>query len=514
MLIKLDYHPSPPQRRFHETDSDEALFGGEVGSGKTKALVMDALFMACRFPGIALYTFRGTYKEGEDTILEEIERSYPKEIGYYSKIDTTFYYVNGSKLKLRQCKTIEDAKKNDSKEFGILYVDEPQGLSFEVFDYLCTRVRANKKLGVKPQVKLTAMQGGKGHAWIKRNLVDPCIATPNRPVEITVVDDRTGEKFIITREFIPAATRDNKYVDDGYIARMNARSEKLRRKLLTYDWNAIEGQAFREWVDRPYLDSERKQPNYRNTHVVPDFPIPEHWPIFRGYDYGRAKPYSFLWFTRGDETYGGRLFLIRELYGGKEDESGMDEPVSKQAEKALIIERAFVAKHGYVEGVADPSIFAKSPWEDESIASMMGNRYDEETGELIREGIEFLDPRYEKSVAQNIINNRLQGKELIHEALIFDGAGFPGFQVFESCAQFRKHFPELVVSPKNPDDVDSEDTADHDYDAFRYVVMLTKPRAKKIVDIPKRRRWDPLDVNKDRRENDGKLLEIKVPEIM
>lgn len=504
MVISIPYHPSPAQRRFHESQSDEVLFGGEIGSGKTTAVVMDNLIKMLQYPGVTPYIFRATYQQGEDTILQAMEQHYPKELGRFNKEDMTYYCISGSKARLRQCKTLEDAKKNDGKEFSILYIDEPQHLDRDAQDYLCTRVRANKKLGIKPQVKMSAMQGGKGHPWIKRTFIDPL--EPNVPKAIKVHSDRTGVDYEITREFIPAATRENKNLDSGYMGRMEMRLEKHKRAMNYSDWNAIEGQAFPEWVDKPY-DKDGK-PTDKWTHVISAEAfgeIPAHWPIYRGYDYGRAKPYSFLWFTRGDETYNNRLFLIAELYGGTEDEEGLDEPASKQAEKALIIERPLIEKHGWIEGVADPSIFAKSAFADESIASVMEEH-----------GIYFRDPRHDPEVAQNVINNRLQGKELIHELLIFDANGYPGFQVFDTCKNFRKHFPELVKDPKNPDDVNSDNTNDHDYDACRYVVVLTKPKVKMPVPISKKRRYNPLDTGERLYGNDdnGKVLTINIPNVV
>lgn len=498
MQVVINYHPSKPQRLFHDTEADEIMYGGELGGGKTKALAMDALLTALKHPGATMYVFRATYQQGADTLLEEMERSYPKEIAQYNKQEETWYFAGGSKLKMRQCRTLEDAKKNDGKEFNKLYIDEAQHLNFDAFDYLCTRPRANKALGVHPQVKFTAMENGKGHSWIKRNFVDPL--ENNVPKLYLVKDEKTGNETEIYRQFIPASLSDNKHVDDKYVGRLGMRAERLRKMARGSRWTNVEGAAFKEWVDKP-LD-ENGKPTDKWTHVIKAFEIPAHWPIYRGYDYGRAKPYAFGWFTRGDETYNNRLFMICELYGGTEDEEGLDEPASKQADKALVIESPLIDKHGWIEGVADPSIFAKSAFADESIASTMEEH-----------GIYFRDPRHDPEVAQNVINNRLQGKAIIHELLIFDAEGHPGFQVFDTCKMFRKHFPELTVDPKNPDDVDSDGTNDHDYDQFRYVAVLTKPKVKMPISAPSKFRRNPLDFESSNYDNHGGSKLIKLPTI-
>ena len=509
MVIECKYHPSRPQRLFHETKSDEVMYGGEVSGGKTKALIMEAMLKACKYPGVTIYLFRATYQQGEDTLLQEMERSYPPEIGKYVKLDQTFYVVNGSKIKMRQCKTLDDAKKNDGKEFSLLLIDEAQHLEHDAFDYLCTRPRANKDLGIQPQVKFTAMQGGKGHSWINRKYVKPLIA--NEPKQEIVTDSKTGEQYKVWRQFIPASLEDNFHVDRRYAARLAMRSDRLQKKVRSSDWNAVEGAAFPEWVDKP-LD-ENGNPTDRWTHVIKPFEIPPNWPIYRGFDYGRSSPYSVLWFARGDERYKNRLFLIHELYGGTEDEEGLDEPVSVIADKIARIEAPLLQKHGMIDGVADPAIFSKSAFSEESIAAVMATPMRDEHGNIVRHAIDFRDPRHDPEAANNVINNRLLGKELIHQALVFDADGHPSIQVFETCKWFRKHFPELTRDAKNPDDVDSDKTADHDYDAFRYVIMLTKPKVKAPVDIRKYRPRNPLGFTPREDSDDyGKVLQI--PEII
>jgi len=507
----MDYHPSEPQRLFHETTADEVGYGGEIGGGKTKALAMDMLFKAVKYPKANIYCFRATYQQGQDTLLEEIEHSYPPQIGRYNIGDTTYYFVNGSKIKIRQCNTLADAMKNDGKEFNILYIDEAQHLLYVVFDYLCLRPRANKNLGISPQVKFTAMQGGKGHAWIKRDYINGLM--PNEPKMTLVTDDRTGETYEIFRQFIPAALSDNKHVDSKYAGRLGMRSAKLRKKVTTNDWNAIEGQSFPEWVDKPTEDGKPDgKRNDKWTHVIKPFPIPEHWPIYRGYDHGYSSPFSGLWATRGDETYGNRLFFIAECYGGTEDEEGLRLPNSQIGEMLAFVEKPLMEKHGWVEGVADPSIYSRSSSSEESIADVLRNVIVAEINGHPT-GLEFHDPRFEEEFRNNVINNRLLGISLIHELLRFDGEGYPGVQVFDTCRRFCKHFPELVSSPKNPDDVDSDGTADHDYDAFRYIVMMTKPKVKTPIAMPRRRRFDPMGFGTEIYDGDDNGKVISMPEI-
>ena len=65
----LNYTPTPKQRLFHASDADEVLFGGAAGGGKSKAIVMDALFRCLKYPATHAYIFRRTYGELEDTVI-------------------------------------------------------------------------------------------------------------------------------------------------------------------------------------------------------------------------------------------------------------------------------------------------------------------------------------------------------------------------------------------------------------------------------------------------------------
>ena len=516
MIVEIDYHPSGPQKLFHESTADEAGYGGDIGGGKTKALTMDPLLTALKYHGLPMYCFRATYQQGADTLLEEMLRSYPERLATYNKDDMTWYFLGTerrgvpAKLRLRQCKTLADAMKNDGKELGKLYIDEAQHLFFDAFDYLCTRVRANREYGVQPQVKFTAMQGGNGHAWIKRHFVDKL--APNEVVLTVVTDIKTGETFEIYRQFIPASLEDNRHLDAKYAGRLGMRSERLQKRTRTNDWNAIEGQAFPEWVDKPYDKDGKKTDKW--THVVEDFPIPEHWPIVRGYDHGRSKPYSVLWFAQSDETYNNRLFLIHELYGGTEEEEGLDETASEIAAKIARFEAPLIEKHGYIEGIADPAIFGKSWFDDETVASVMATPEYNEAGKMVRPPIDFRDPRGDPEVAYNVINNRTQGFEMVKEALMFNAEGIPGFQVLTRCKWFRRHIPNLVRDPKNPDDVESKNQPDHDYDVCRLVIKVKRPMAIKPIAKPTRYRPDPLDFRRQAEDNGdtGKL--IRLPEVI
>ena len=80
--------------------------------------------------------------------------------------------------------------------------------------------------------------------------------------------------------------------------------EAERNALLYGSWDSFDGQVFREWRNDPqHYDDQRW------THVIDPFPIPRHWRIYRGFDFGYAKPFAVGWFAVDED---GRIYHIKE----------------------------------------------------------------------------------------------------------------------------------------------------------------------------------------------------------
>lgn len=240
--------------------------------------------------------------------------------------------------------------------------------------------------------------------------------------------------------------------------------EADRKALLYGDWNSFSGQVFTEFRDNP-----EGYNTHLWSHVINPFNIPEHWKIYRGFDFGYTKPFSVGWYAVDEK---GVIYRICEYYGctGTPNEGIKINPVEIAQNIKRIESTNILLKGKKIQGIADPAIF------------------NEETGQSIAEMM---------SKSPNFIyfdkadNTRIAGKMQFHYRLQFDEEGRSRFYVFNTCKHFIRTIPSLVYSETYVEDIDT-DTEDHIYDECRYVFMENPitPRIKKAEQIPE---YNPLE---------------------
>jgi hypothetical protein len=267
------------------------------------------------------------------------------------------------------------------------------------------------------------------------------------------------------RIFVPSTVFDNQILlqnDPNYLANLAMLPEAEKKALLYGDWNSFQGQVFAEWIDDAAHYADRIR-----THVITGFHIPDTWRIYRGFDFGYAKPFAVGWFAIDHDK---RMYHIRELYGCTDQpNTGVKWTPQQIAQKIKQIEAEDENLKGKsITGIADPSIFDES--RGESIAVMM-----------MREGIYF----------DKGDNKRLPGKMELHYRFAFDQNGIPMLYVFSTCRHFIRTMPSLVYDETDPEDVDT-DGEDHIYDMVRYVAM-ENPIAPKQVKERAAKQYNPLD---------------------
>ena len=447
---RVNYDPTPKQRLFHASCADEVLFGGAAGGGKSRAIVMDAFFRCLLFPQTHAYIFRRTYGELEDTIIREARSSYPHGLGRYNAARHEIELPNRSVIHFRHCAHRDDRYLYRGAEIQWLYFDELTSFEEEIYDFLKTRLRAKKALGVRPCVRSASNPGDIGHGWVKRRFVDAAPAMELFTSTITSRETKKRKRYRL--QYIPSLVTDNPHIGEDYLFQLENKPAALRNALLMGDWNAFEGQVFTEWQDRPEHYRDRLW-----THVVEPFAIPEHWPRYMSFDHGYSKPFSVGWWA---VSPAGTAYRYREWYGCEPGRANVGVRLTPRQIAQGILEREAQerAENIRIDRIADPAIFDRS--RGDSVAQQM----EPQAGEA---GVFFRPGEH----------NRLAGKMEIHERLRFDETGKPGMQVFSTCRDFIRTLPALPYSARAVEDVDSE-AEDHAYDETRYFCMARPLKAK------------------------------------
>lgn len=424
-----DYTASDRQTKFHTSEAFETLYGGAAGGGKTAAIVAEAITYGLEYPKARIYIFRKTIPELKQSVVPEIWKQCADAINIskalsYNAQDRVFTFTNGSIIQLAYLENPQDMYRYQSAEMHLLLIDELTHFTRDEYDYLKTRVRSTGEYPLK--VMSATNPGNVGHGWVKSYFID--IATPE-----TIYTDKNGN----TRQFIPAKVSDHpsEAFRKTYTQQLSSLVDpNLRRALLDGDWDIFAGQAFEEW--------RRETDDGKPWHVVQPFTIPPHWIRWFSYDWGYNSYAAGLWLARDPGSE--RIYIYREFYEHKM-------AASKQAE----IQNMLDSDENLVMRLADPSLWKQ-----------VGNA---DTGETVAAIFE----RHQR-VFQPANNDRKAGKNAVHESLAPQADGIPKLQVFSSCINFIRTFPNLPVDPNRVEDIDTR-AEDHLYDALRYGLMNQRP---------------------------------------
>lgn len=272
-----------------------------------------------------------------------------------------------------------------------------------------------KNCGIKsPQGNI---EGGVGHAWIKRLFIDREYHDGENP------DDYT---------FIRSGVRDNAPLmekDPGYIKALEALSPDLRRAWLDGDWDGLAGAFFPEFN--------------RSVHVCAPFDIPHWWRVYRALDYG-LDALSVVWAAMDDS---GDLWIYRHLEAGN-----------------LVISAAAAAiKNVQIPGEEERIVETYMPPDMRSRSRDSGkSQY-----EL------FCDAGIVGTFASN---DRIAGwinvKEWMRTLYGADGSPTARLHIFETCNTLIKNITAIQHDQRNPNDaaVVPHDIT-HAVDALRYLLV-------------------------------------------
>jgi predicted phage terminase large subunit-like protein len=227
---------TPKQAIYLNHPSEEGLYGGAAGGGKSDGILAGALQYA-DIPGYnALILRRNT------RLLEQGGALIPRSKAWLQDTDArwndqkkTWVFPSGATLTFGYLENRDDATNYKGTAWQYISVDELTEIPWEeAYDYLHSRLRKPSDEDdplhwVPLRMRCTTNPGGPGHEWVKRKFV-----TEKRPGHV----------------FIPAFLKDNPYLDQvDYEARLNKLHPIIRDQLLHGIWDAvIEGNVFKtEW---------------------------------------------------------------------------------------------------------------------------------------------------------------------------------------------------------------------------------------------------------------------------
>ena len=452
--------PNKKQAMALEDNHRYLAYGGARGGGKSWFVQRCATKYCLKYPGIKVLITRRTYRELQNNHITPLKKLL-HGIARYNQTDKVFTFYNASTISFGYCNCEADLGQYQGAEYDIWFADEAG--QFEVDWLLKIDACVRGANGLPKRTIYTLNPGGPSHGYFKRLFVDKRYEDGERPEDYAFI------QALVTDNFALMATQPE------YRQGLIKLPPKIREAWLNGNWDIYEGQFFEDFVPSPperkaieeHTTVETLRRQRRWCHVIDPFDIPAGWKIWRSYDWGYGKPFSFGWWAI---DYDGVLYRILELYGCTQNPNeGVKWTVDRQMQEAARIEREHPWLRGReILGVADPSIWDGS--KGESVADT-----------AIRHGLYF-DPG---------VNDRIPGWMQVHYRLRDDAEGYPGLYDFSWCKALIRKIPLLMYDQHRPEDLDT-DGEDHVADEVRYMCMA-RP-IKPVPDVKKEAvLFDPLD---------------------
>lgn len=265
---------------------------GGYGGGKSRPLLMEAIFHALEFPGSNSIIVRKTVPDLKRTVIDKFLSDVPKalyergsqERGTYNASDHIVYFppvpqfnkdgspilgalgkpeMRQSKLYFAACERIEDVGKFLSTEFVYIGFEELGEFPFLIWDAFEGRNRCSIP-GARPCMAGATNPFGIGWGWIQQLWIK------KKPVK-----GMDPEKYNPQQYWFIHST-----VDDNPIYRENKEyietleKSPMRDKIRWGKLDSVSGQYFANWDDK------------RHVRALTDFVFEPWQPVWIGWDYG------------------------------------------------------------------------------------------------------------------------------------------------------------------------------------------------------------------------------------
>lgn len=214
-------NPFDNQIDFLTYQSEELLYGGQAGGGKSDALLMAALQYVDQKDYSALL-LRRTYQDlsQPNAIMDRAKKwlhpyTSTGEV-HWSEKTKTFTFPSGSTLSFGYLAHDNDLDQYQGSELQFVGFDELTQFTEKQYTYLHSRLRKLKKSDIPIRMRAGTNPGGRGHNWVKKRFI-------------------LGDV-----PFIPSSFEDNIYLDtEEYTKSLMKLDELTRRQLMDGDWDAV-----------------------------------------------------------------------------------------------------------------------------------------------------------------------------------------------------------------------------------------------------------------------------------
>jgi len=432
--LLLDYTPSAKQIEAHETPHTWTMIGGAEWGGKTRWLVQECLRILLEYPGIEGLLCRFDYSDlvSPTQARDAFYAICPPALILkdYNSPPAWVRLKNGSRLTFAGLKDYKP-----SSEFGFIGIDQAEEVPERTVRLLRGRVRQWKGTPKQPHYRMLLT----------------CNPHPNIEWFLKACDN-----YPKTFRFIQSLPQDNPlFTEDFLTERREAYTEDQYRRLILGSWDVFSGQALPEYD--------------RNIHVVEPFPNwqTEHWPVYRGIDWGLSSPTVCLWLT---VDHDGNIFFVQE-YEQK------DEAPDANA-RAIAMMSVGLAISG--------------SWIDPRTAQVRDNKRQRSDFDTPDEGWsvhkEFIKQGVYCQLAQGKRENRLaawkRALTVHNDRRRFDTLQTPAPQlyIFKNCERLTWELPRMKYRAALQgfnDDVLKQD--DHAYDAGGFVLTHVLDKTVNIV---------------------------------
>lgn len=443
------------QKLFFKARRRFIAYGGARGGGKTWAVRIKAMLLACRYAGIKILIVRRSFQELRDNHILPLQMEL-RDLARWKEQEKRFIFPNGSYIRFGYCSAERDVLQYQGQEYDIIFIDEATQLTEFQFQTFKGCLRGANDF--PKRMYLTCNPGGVGHAWVKRLFIDRQYVEGERPEDY---------------EFIQAKVTDNPVLmkkDPEYINMLRSLPYELREAWLNGSWDIFAGQYFSEWN--------------RDVHVVEPFAIPAWWRRYITMDYGLDMLAAYLIVVDDHDM----AYVVQEVYKGRDLGEGAKGLIVSEAAAEV---KALAGNGDIAAYLAPPDLWNARQETGKSVADIFA-----ESGIYLTQ----------------TSNDRIDGWMAMHERLhVFEdeqGVQVAKLRIFPQCINLIRTLPQLRYDDKRINDVATEPhELTHGPDAIRGWCVYWTRRASAPA-APPRSDWtkDMLEDYSRATESERRLL--------